>query len=71
MEIDIGVWRIILAISGDGRLVVRRFWTLGVVGRGSCGSAGGSQFKYLRGERFVQLGGKDGRITQGAFVGCR
>ena len=64
VEIDIGVWRVILAIGSEGG-VVRQ---LGVVG---LGSAAGSQIKYLRVERFVQLLRKVGRFTQGAFVGCR
>ena len=64
MEIDIGVWRVILAIGGEGGVVGQ----VGVVG---LGSAAGSQIKYLRVERFVQLLRKVGRFTQGAFVGCR
>ena len=55
-EIDIGVWRVIFAIGGEGRLVVRahpgprRLVAL----RRRCAAV--SQIKYLRGERFVQLG---------------
>ena len=64
MEIDIGIRRVILLIGGEG-CVVRQ---VGVV---SLGSALGSQIKYLRVERFVQLLRKVGRFTKGAFLGCR
>ena len=70
VEIDVGIRRVILAIGGEGRPLVRRLGALGALGGLVC-NALLSQAKYLRGERFVQLLRKDGRSAQGFFVGGR
>ena len=69
-EIDIGIWRVILAIGGKGWAFVRRVGALGTLGGLVC-NALLSQIKYLRGARFVQLLRRNGRSTQVVFGGCR
>ena len=70
-EIEIGVWRVIFAIGGEGRPVVRELAVRGVLaGREGFVCASGRQTKYLRSERFVQPVRKDGGLTQGGFVDC-
>jgi hypothetical protein len=69
-EIDIGVWRVIVAIGREGRPDVRLLVVRGLLtGREGFRCARGSQIKYLRGERFVQLDRRVRRLTQGGLVG--
>src|SRR2546430_9171085 len=63
-NIDVGVWLVIFLVSSEGR-AVRRFGLVGSL------SAGGGQFKYLRGTRSANLVRRDGRSTQVAFGACR
>ena len=71
VEIDIGKWRVILAIGGEGRLVVRRLAALGLTLGCLFGTRLVARLNTCEASGSYSFFAKCGRLTQGAFVGCR